>query len=110
MWQPGVTLEQLEKETIYKALKFFNNNKVHTARALGISERTLYNKLELYEGNANANSSQETKLGIQLEPAQEISAKQSVPLRKSEEIQEMPPRSSSGSNHHQGSKKFKSAR
>lgn len=49
-WSPGVTLEELEKRTILRALRFYNNNKTHTASALGISIRTLQNKLNEYNG------------------------------------------------------------
>lgn len=48
MWQPGMTLAQLEKEVILKALRFYGGNKVQTAKSLGIAERTLYNRLEEY--------------------------------------------------------------
>lgn len=47
-WQPGVTLEEMEKEVIMKALQFFHGNKTHTANALGISIRTIQNKLSQY--------------------------------------------------------------
>jgi ribonucleotide reductase alpha subunit len=48
-WSPGVTLEQMEKEVIVKAYRFFRNNKTATASSLGISVKTLDNKLERYE-------------------------------------------------------------
>jgi hypothetical protein len=47
-WQPGMSLEALEKSAIFEAMKFFQNNKAATARALGIAPRTLDNKLEKY--------------------------------------------------------------
>ncbi len=49
-WQPGVTLEDIEKSVILMALKAFQNNKTQTARALGIAVRTLDNKLAIYRG------------------------------------------------------------
>jgi DNA-binding NtrC family response regulator len=49
-WQPGITLEQVEKQVIEKAYKFFQGNKTKTADALGIAVRTLDNKLAVYEG------------------------------------------------------------
>lgn len=49
-WQPGVTIRDMEKEFIYDALKHFGGNKVAAAAALGISVRTIDNKLARYEG------------------------------------------------------------
>jgi DNA-binding NtrC family response regulator len=48
-WQPGKTLDQVEKEAIQLAMNFFQNNKTHTARALGISFTTLGKKLDRYK-------------------------------------------------------------
>lgn len=50
-WVPGITLETMEKAAIIQALKFYRGNKPETARALGISDKTLYNKLEKYEAD-----------------------------------------------------------
>jgi transcriptional regulator with PAS, ATPase and Fis domain len=47
-WLPGRTLDQIEKNVILDALKHFEGNRTHTARALGISIRTLRNKLADY--------------------------------------------------------------
>ena len=40
------TLEAAEYDLITRALKFFEGNRRQTAKALGISERTLYRKLK----------------------------------------------------------------
>jgi DNA-binding NtrC family response regulator len=40
------TLEEAEKQLITDALKTFDGNRRKTAKALGISERTLYRKLK----------------------------------------------------------------
>lgn len=48
-WQPGMTLDEMEKHTILQAYRFYRSNKTQTAIALGISVRTLDNKLEKYE-------------------------------------------------------------
>lgn len=45
----GVTIDALEKHWIINALRYYGNNKTQTAGALGISIRTLDNKLEKYE-------------------------------------------------------------
>jgi transcriptional regulator with PAS, ATPase and Fis domain len=47
-WVPGRTLDQIEKNVILDALKHHEGNRTHTARALGISIRTLRNKLADY--------------------------------------------------------------
>lgn len=49
IWTPGMTLDQLERRVILQGFKFYRGNKTMTAQALGISVRTLDNKLELYE-------------------------------------------------------------
>lgn len=52
-WHPGITLADLEKQAILRALRFYNNNKTHTASSLGISVRTLQYKLNEYFPKAN---------------------------------------------------------
>ena len=39
-------IKDLEEEAIKRTLKFFNNNRRKTAKSLGMSERTLYRKIE----------------------------------------------------------------
>lgn len=48
-WSPGVTLDQIEKEVILRAFAHFHKNKSATAKALGITVKTLDNKFERYE-------------------------------------------------------------
>ncbi len=45
LWRPGRTLDEIERTVILEALKHFSGNRTHTAKALGISIRTLRNKL-----------------------------------------------------------------
>jgi hypothetical protein len=47
-WKPGRTLDEVERNVILDALKHFSGNRTHTAKALGISIRTLRNKLAEY--------------------------------------------------------------
>jgi transcriptional regulator with PAS, ATPase and Fis domain len=54
-WSPGQTLNDIERTVILDALEYHKGNRTHTARALGISIRTLRNKLSDYR-----------KLGIQV--------------------------------------------
>jgi len=44
-WKPGKTLDEIERNVILEALKHFGGNRTHTAKSLGISIRTLRNKL-----------------------------------------------------------------
>lgn len=112
-WQPGMTLEDIEKRTILEALRFYRGNKTQTASALGITAKTLYNKLETYEvrdegkeqrrliesGNSfNAQKGPERKPGESLsqaekrnavEPVAQLPAQQSVHMREQQEVQEV---------------------
>lgn len=47
-WTPGQTLGDIEKFVILEALQYHKGNRTHTARSLGISIRTLRNKLSDY--------------------------------------------------------------
>jgi two-component system response regulator HydG len=47
-YTPDVTLAELEKRYILKALGHFDGNKTQAAQALGITIKTLYNKLHEY--------------------------------------------------------------
>ncbi|MFQ5652702.1 MAG: sigma-54-dependent transcriptional regulator [bacterium] len=44
----GIKLEDAERELIFRTLEFTNNNKTRAAQVLGISLKTLHNKLNLY--------------------------------------------------------------
>jgi hypothetical protein len=47
-WQPGITLEEMEREVIITALRFYQWNRTRTADALAVSVRTIQNKIALY--------------------------------------------------------------
>jgi two-component system response regulator FlrC len=47
-WIPGQTLDDIERNVILSALEYHQGNRTHTAKALGISIRTLRNKLADY--------------------------------------------------------------
>jgi transcriptional regulator with PAS, ATPase and Fis domain len=47
-WAPGKTLDDIERNVILEALQYHSGNRTHTAKALGISIRTLRNKLADY--------------------------------------------------------------
>jgi DNA-binding NtrC family response regulator len=44
----GSTLEDMERELIARTIEFSDGNKTHAAQILGVSTKTLYNKLERY--------------------------------------------------------------
>lgn len=48
-YDPTLTLHEMEKRTILKALKYFDGNRTQAANALGITIKTLYNKLHEYD-------------------------------------------------------------
>jgi len=48
-WVPGRTLDDIERNVILEALEYHHGNRTHTARALGISIRTLRNKIADYK-------------------------------------------------------------
>lgn len=47
-WMPGDTIASLEKMAILDAMKFYEGRKTDVSEALGISLKTLYNKLDEY--------------------------------------------------------------
>jgi len=47
-YDPKLTLYEMERRQVLKALKYFEGNKTQAAEALGITLKTLYNKLHEY--------------------------------------------------------------
>ena len=47
----GTTLDEVEKQLILRTLAAQDNNKTRTAQVLGISLKTLHNKLKAYGGS-----------------------------------------------------------
>ncbi len=48
IWQPGMTIADMEKRIILAALRYHGGNKTKTADSLAIAIRTLDYKLEKY--------------------------------------------------------------
>ncbi len=48
-WQPGMTIDDIERDVIMKAYRFYGQNKTKTAESLGIAVRTLDAKLQSYD-------------------------------------------------------------
>lgn len=85
LWQPGRTLEEVEKDVIVAALRFYQNNKVHTARALGICYKTLNNKLEVYNGTTKIPGPDGP-----LEPTDQDTSIKPMPVQERQEVQGLP--------------------
>jgi hypothetical protein len=95
-WQPGMTLAQIERMVIMKALSWFQGNKEQTARALGVSTKTIYNKVEQYAGRMPLDVTPEdarpeetsvpTQERVRVEPPAKTSKKQSVSMRQRQEV------------------------
>ena len=45
LFQVGMTMEEVERQMLFRTLAFFNNHKPKAAQALGISLKTVYNRL-----------------------------------------------------------------
>ena len=45
----GMSLDEIEREVILKTMDFAEGNKVRAAGILGVSVKTLYNRLEQYQ-------------------------------------------------------------
>lgn len=117
-WNPGMTIESIEKDAILQALRFYRGNKTATANALGIAIRTLDNKIAQYEQDAKkeeaaseirkqqreefqrrsrgpAQVSQvtvQTATGVRMESAPDASKEHAVPLPVGSKVQEVSPR------------------
>lgn len=105
LWSPGMTLADVEKEVILKALQFYGGNKTRTAASLDIGVRTIDNKLAIYNGAQNDEHTQEgkeigsdedeemetvsgtsTSAGVCDESATETSKERSVSMRKRKKV------------------------
>lgn len=115
-WQPGMTLESIEKDVILMALRFYQDNREHTANSLGISVRTLYNKLKEYgvidgrlEEETSGTKDDDKKIskaeqGLRVEPTDAVPTQQSLPVRESEKIQALSSKGNASSTAKNGSK------
>lgn len=120
-WSPGTTLEDIEKQVILYAYRWFRGNATQTAIALGVSDKTLRHKLEKYEqdgrkqqeaeeheqqtriarlnrarGLPASNQSTEgvvfgTGAGVHVEPAAEVKPQHAVSVPEPEEVQSVLP-------------------
>ncbi len=60
----GLALDQVEKEYLLASLQRNGGNKSRTAEALGISEKTLYNKLNRYAAEGRARAGEQPKAAV----------------------------------------------
>lgn len=49
----GTTLEEVERRMLFKTLAYYDNNKIKAAEALGISPKTIYNRLARYQSDGD---------------------------------------------------------
>ena len=108
IWQPGMTLEYVEKISILAAIKFYQGNKTQTALSLGISVRSLHDKLEKYDAERRAEEERRNKTrteneaylqrarglhrtasGVLLESSTPARAEHTLPVPERKEVQEM---------------------
>lgn len=47
-WRPGMTLDDLERQVILASIAHHDHNRTAAAKALGVSTRTIHNKLNRY--------------------------------------------------------------
>lgn len=66
-WAPGVTLKDIEKQTVRRAFDHFRGNKTQTSVALGISIRTLDTRLDELKADDEAMIAQQAKLKLDAE-------------------------------------------
>lgn len=108
-WYVGQTLEDMTRDAILSAYRHCEKNKERTAIILGISVKTVYNKLIDYgvikknekgediDGATNVwgetSEADSSTTGISLESALEVRQEFSMPVRVQAKIQEMPPKS-----------------
>lgn len=86
-WQPGVHLDEIEKQAIEAALKFFQGNKTATAESLGISVRTLHTKCDQYKKDEEMrNASLRPKERGHLEPPAQVPEEQPMPMQKRKKV------------------------
>ncbi len=71
----GIPIDRVEKEYILASLQKNGGNKARTAEILGISEKTLYNKLNRYAAEARERAGEPAENGAAAAPEPASSAK-----------------------------------
>jgi len=107
-WHPGVLLKDVEKEIIEAAVRYYNDNKSKAADSLGISSRTIYNKLKEYEierlekeatrAKRAKQKNLEAQRWLRNKPNVGVSEERTMPMRERQEIQKLPLGSTTASN------------
>ena len=52
----GTPMHEIERRMLFKTLAFYDNNKVKAAQALGVTTKTIYNRLTAYQSAAKENA------------------------------------------------------
>lgn len=88
VWQPVMTLSDVERIVIEEAYKFYGRNKTATANALGIAIRTLDSRFEQYSNKKpeNKTGNENTNSGLAVEQSVEATSQQTVSMRKRKKI------------------------
>lgn len=58
-----LSLDEIERRYIYRVIKILGGNKARAAELLGVDRRTLYRRLERYEGKTQSRLEQERPAG-----------------------------------------------
>ncbi len=48
LWSPGMKMDEVERNVIVAALKYYRGNRTQAANSLGLSLRTIVTKIKLY--------------------------------------------------------------
>ncbi len=64
----GTTLDEVERRMMLKTLAYYDNNKLKAAEVLGISAKTIYNRLSRYQNDGDDNASVRAKDAGKTEP------------------------------------------
>ena len=51
----GTPMHEIERRMLFKTLAFYDNNKVKAAQALGVTTKTIYNRLTAYQSAGKEN-------------------------------------------------------
>ena len=94
MYRPGVTIADMEKEMIVDSIRFHGGNKTKAALSLGITTKTIYNKMEAYgiplkaeEREASEQAGSKAAAAACVESDAGFTPQLAVPLRERQKIQ-----------------------
>jgi DNA-binding transcriptional regulator YdaS (Cro superfamily) len=114
IWQPGITLADIEKKIIMRALQIYGSQE-KAAATLGVATKTIQNKLKKYKKEAEKSAAidierkkqneiklQQARKGISVEPDAEVSTEQTLPMQQREEVEKVPQVTNTSDSNEQG--------